>query len=46
MRSLVAGIIVGVIVAEIWKALNRPKPTPPDKNGKVLEVDFREKIPA
>lgn len=38
MRSLVAGIIVGVIVWQIWQALNRPTPTPPDKNDSIIDM--------
>jgi hypothetical protein len=37
MRSLVAGIIVGVIVYQIWQAL-KPKPTSPDKNSSVIDM--------
>lgn len=38
MRSLVAGIILGVIIAQIWWGLNRPKPTPPPRKGRVIDI--------
>lgn len=37
MRYLVAGIILGVIIATIWAGLNRTPPKPPHK-GKIIDI--------
>lgn len=43
MRSLVAGIILGVAIAVIWRNLNKPKPPTPPKGAKTQRLhDTRE----
>jgi hypothetical protein len=37
MRSLVAGIILGVVIASIWAGLKRTPPKPPRK-GKIIDI--------
>lgn len=36
-RDFVAGVLIGVVIALLWRAL-QPQPTPPDRNDKIVKV--------
>jgi hypothetical protein len=38
MRSLVAGILLGIAIAIVWRNLTQPQGTPPPRKGKVIDI--------
>lgn len=41
-RDFITGVILGVVIALMWRNLQRPQPTPPDRNSKILSPIFGE----
>lgn len=37
-RYFVAGVLMGVAIAIIWRNLSTPQPTPPPRKGKVIDI--------